>query len=115
MVAKTARTEPAAPARATGPADIAEAAQATMNRSDLQRAYWRRNLWLTLALLTLWFGTTFVAGFYAEALNQIEFLGFPLGFYIFAQGALIVYLVIIVVYVTVMNRMDRRFRVDGRR
>ncbi|MGD9870351.1 MAG: DUF4212 domain-containing protein [Thauera sp.] len=85
-----------------------------MRRTELQRAYWRRNLLLTLGLLVIWFGTTFVAGYYAEALNRVSFMGFPLGFYIFAQGALLVYLIIIVIYVTVMNRTDRRFRIDGR-
>jgi len=41
-------------------------------------------------------------------------MGFPLGFYIFAQGSMITYLVIIAIYVTVMNRLDRRYRVKQR-
>ena len=86
-----------------------------MKLTDAQRRYWRLNLLLTFGLLALWFGVTFVTGYYANELNAISFLGFPLGFYMFAQGSLVVYLLIIVVYVVVMNRLDRRYGVAERR
>lgn len=86
-----------------------------MKLDERQRAYWRRNLTLTLTLLSVWFGVTFVGGYYAAELNTVSFLGFPLGFYLFAQGSLLIYLVIIVIYVYAMNRLDRQFRVDTRR
>ena len=86
-----------------------------MKLTDAQRTYWRLNLLLTFGLLALWFGVTFVTGYYANELNAISFLGFPLGFYMFAQGSLVVYLLIIVVYVVVMNRLDRRYGVAERR
>lgn len=86
-----------------------------MKLTERHRAYWRRNLALTLALLAAWFLVTFVAGFYAEALNTRTFLGFPLGFYILAQGSLITYLVIIAIYVFVMGRLDRKYGVAERR
>ena len=86
-----------------------------MKLTDAQRRYWRLNLLLTFGLLALWFGVTFVTGYYASELNAISFLGFPLGFYMFAQGSLVVYLLIIVVYVVVMNRLDRRYGVAERR
>lgn len=85
-----------------------------MNLTERHRAYWRSNLLLTLLLLLIWFGVTFVAGYFANELNSVQFLGFPLGFYIFAQGALITYLIIVGVYVLVMNRLDRRYRVKQR-
>jgi len=86
-----------------------------MRLDERQRAYWRRNLRLTLTLLSVWFVVTFVGGFYAAELNTLSFLGFPLGFYLFAQGSLLIYLVIIVIYVFAMNRLDRQFRIDTRR
>ena len=86
-----------------------------MKLSERQRAYWRSNLLLTFCLLLIWFGVTFVIGYYANEFNTISFLGFPLGFYMFAQGSLVVYLLIIVVYVVVMNRLDRRYGVAERR
>lgn len=86
-----------------------------MRLTERHRAYWRRNLALTLTLLGVWFAITFVAGYFADELNRVSFLGFPLGFYIFAQGSLIVYLVIIAIYVVTMNRLDRRYGVNERR
>lgn len=86
-----------------------------MDLTPRHRAYWRRNLWLTATLLTVWFAGTFVAGYYADELNDVSFLGFPLGFYIFAQGSLIAYLVLIGIYVIVMNWLDRRYGVSERR
>lgn len=86
-----------------------------MNLTERHRAYWRHNLRLTAALLAVWFGVTFVAGYYADDLNHYSFLGFPLGFYVFAQGSLIAYLVIIAIYVRAMNRLDREFGVGERR
>ncbi|MFT3759107.1 DUF4212 domain-containing protein [Thauera sp.] len=86
----------------------------TTELSTAQRAYWRRNLLLTCGLLAVWFVVTFVAGYFADELNTLHFLGFPLGFYILAQGSLVVYLLIIMVYVVVMGRLDRRYGVGER-
>lgn len=72
-----------------------------------QRRYWRHNVRLTLTLLSAWFLVSFVTGWYATDLNDYEFLGFPLGFYIFAQGGPLVFLAIVFIYVHAMNRLDR--------
>lgn len=71
-----------------------------------QTAYWRRTLGVTTALLAVWFVVTFVASYFARELNAFSFLGFPLGFYMGAQGALIVYLLIVGFYAWYMNRLD---------
>ncbi len=78
-----------------------------MQPRPAQRAYWQRNIRLTVALLCVWFLSTFVAGYFADELNHFTLLGFPVGFYLFAQGSLLIYLVIIGVYVSYMNRLDR--------
>ena len=74
-----------------------------------QRQYWRRNLCLTAILLSIWFVVTFVDSYYARELDRITVFGFPLGFYMGAQGALIVYVLIIGFYAWYMNRLDRQF------
>ncbi|ANQ84313.1 hypothetical protein dqs_1259 [Azoarcus olearius] len=79
------------------------------------RAYWRWTQVLTAVLLTLWFAVTFVSGFYASDLNAHTFLGFPLGFYLLAQGSLIAYVAIIGVYVLAMNWLDCHYGVGERR
>ena len=71
-----------------------------------QKAYWRRTLRLTVALLVIWLVVTFVVSFYARELNKISFLGFPLGFYMGGQGALLIYVLIVGYYAHRMNRLD---------
>ncbi len=73
------------------------------------KRHWRRTLVLTWCLLGLWFAITLVTSFMPNALNQWNFLGFPLGYYMAAQGALLAYLVIIAVHTLIMNRLDRSY------
>jgi putative solute:sodium symporter small subunit len=74
--------------------------------------YWRKNLVITAILLAVWFVATFVEAWYARELNQYSFLGFPLGFYMSAQGSLIIYVVIIYVYARYMQKLDKEYNVD---
>ena len=82
-----------------------------MELTEKHREYWRKNLFITAILLAIWFVVTFVEGWYARELNNISFLGFPLGFYMSAQGSLIVYVVLIWTYAIYMNRLDREYGV----
>jgi putative solute:sodium symporter small subunit len=66
---------------------------------------WRRNRWLIAALLTLWTGVTFGVPYFGKNLH-FKFFGWPFSFWMAAQGALLVYLLIIVVYGKLMNRWD---------
>lgn len=77
-----------------------------------QKRYWQKTLLLTGLLLVVWFLVTFVATFFSAALNQLTFLGLPLGYFMAAQGSLIVYIVLIGLYALLMNRLDRQFGVD---
>jgi len=79
---------------------------------ERRKEYWRRTLRITAILLAIWFLVTYVVIFFAVPLNQITFLGFPLAFYMGAQGSLAVYVVIIVFYAWYMNRLDREFGVS---
>ena len=82
-----------------------------MQLTEQHREYWRKNVRLTAILLSIWFVVTFVVGFYARELAQITFFGWPFSFYMGAQGALIIYVVIIVFYATYMNRLDKEYDV----
>ncbi len=86
-----------------------------MELTEKHLAYWRKTRILTTVLLGVWFVVTFVGGYFAISLNEFELFGFPFGFYLFAQGALIVYLLIIGIYVLAMNRLDRLYGVAERR
>lgn len=82
-----------------------------MQLTEKHREYWSRNLTITAVLLAIWFIVTYVLGFFARELNAIVIGGFPLGFYMGAQGSLIIYVVIIWYYARHMNRLDKEYGV----
>lgn len=82
-----------------------------MQLTDRHREYWSRTLNLTLVLLAIWFVVTYVFGFFARELNQIVIFGFPLEYYMGAQGALIIYIAIIGFYAKKMGQLDREYGV----
>lgn len=77
--------------------------------SARQQAYWRATLRLTATLLLVWASVSFLPGWFADEMNSLVFLGWPLGFYMAAQGALIVFLVIVWIYDRWMTRLERRY------
>ena len=73
-------------------------------------AYWRANLKIMTGLLVIWFSVSFGCGIlFVDALNEIQFFGWQLGFWFSQQGAIYVFVILIFVYVALMNRLDRRF------
>lgn len=68
--------------------------------------YWKKNLRITGILLFIWFVVTFVMAFYARELATINFFGWPLSFYMAAQGSLIIYVLIIGFYAKYMRKLD---------
>ena len=83
-----------------------------MQLTEKHHEYWRKNLVITAILLGVWFIATFVEAWYARELNQITFLGFPLGFYMSAQGSLAIYVIIIGIYAYLMRKLDLEYNVD---
>lgn len=81
-----------------------------MQLTDRHRQYWHKNLQITAVLLAIWFFVTFVIGFFARDLN-FTFFGWPFSFWVAAQGALIVYVVIIWYYARYMNKLDNEYGV----
>lgn len=82
---------------------------AELNEQQKQE-YWRYNMRLTAILLAIWFVVAYLlSGVFAGELNRLTFLGFPLGYYMAAQGSLIVFVVEIAVYARLMNRLDERY------
>ena len=76
---------------------------------DKQR-HWRKVRSMTAWLLLLWLATTFCAAFFARELAGLSVFGWPLSFYLAAQGASLIYLAILAVYALRMRRLDRDFR-----
>ena len=74
--------------------------------------YWRRTRRLTFFLLFFWAAVTFGLTWYAREINEFVILGFPLGFYMAAQGALVIYMLIIWFYNRAMRKLDAEFGVE---
>ena len=83
----------------------------SMELSARHQEYWRKNVRLTLILLSIWFVVTYVVGFFARDLS-FNFFGWPFSFYMGAQGSLIIYVIIIWFYARYMNRLDQEYGVD---
>jgi putative solute:sodium symporter small subunit len=80
-----------------------------------RKDYWRRNLRLMVILLSIWFIVSFGCGIlFVDQLNKIEINDFPLGFWFAQQGSIYTFVVLILVYAVLMDRLDDRFRVSER-
>jgi putative solute:sodium symporter small subunit len=74
--------------------------------SEHQRAYWAENMRLVLILLFIWFIAAYAHPPFADALNNIQILtGFPLGYWLAAQGSLVIFVILIFIYALVMNNV----------
>jgi len=65
-----------------------------------------------LVMLAIWALASFGVHFFVTELNTIRFLGFPLGFYMAAQGSLIIFVVMLFVFARVQNGIDEEFGVE---
>jgi putative solute:sodium symporter small subunit len=76
---------------------------------DRHRLLWRRTRRVTALLLAVWLSANLAGPWLARPLNGVHLAGLPLGYWLAAQGFLLLYLVIIVAYVVWMNRLEARF------
>jgi putative solute:sodium symporter small subunit len=75
-----------------------------------KKQYWRYNIKLTTVLLAIWFVVTFlISGIWAGWFNQWTIIGFPLGYYMAAQGSLAIFVIEIAVYAYLMNKKDEEY------
>ena len=80
--------------------------------SDIERArrvHWRKTFWLTVVVLAIWVVFSFGVHWIAKDLNNYTFIGFPLGFYLAAQGSLIVFVVTIFVQNWIQDMIDNAY------
>lgn len=79
-----------------------------------QRLYWKSVQLFTVGLLSLWFLTSFGAGIiFREFLDQYFIGGAPLGFWFAQQGAIYVFLIIIIIYCLGMNYLEKKYGLDN--
>lgn len=57
--------------------------------------HWSKTRNLTILVLIIWAIFAFILPWHAKSLNEMSFLGFPLGYYLCVQGSLIVFVLLI--------------------
>lgn len=83
-----------------------------MNRLN-HKKYWRENLKYLAILLSIWFLVSYGFGILlVDELNTIRLGGFKLGFWFAQQGSIYVFVVLIFVYVWLMNRLDKKYKLN---
>ena len=75
---------------------------------NLER-HWAETRGLTTWILILWFIFSMGIFFFANSLNSITFFGWPFGFYMAAQGSLVIFVVLIVVLNIKQEKIDEKF------
>jgi putative solute:sodium symporter small subunit len=104
----TEQTLPPPPAHLE--ADAGATAQRQLSLLAARARHWQRTRSLTALLLALWLATSFCTVFFARELAQLSVFGWPLSFYLAAQGAALIYLAILGTYALALRRFDLRFK-----
>jgi putative solute:sodium symporter small subunit len=66
---------------------------------------WHARQRITAVLLAVWFAVTFGVAYFARQLDGVVW-GWPFSFWVAAQGATFVYLVLVCIYAWLMGRVD---------
>ncbi|EKF40323.1 DUF4212 domain-containing protein [Nitratireductor indicus] len=83
-----------------------------MSANDAESAkdrYWAKTRNLTIVVLVLWAFFSLVIPWLVGPLNKFTFIGFPLGYYMIAQGSLIAFVVMIWVQNWRQDAIDDEF------
>lgn len=76
--------------------------------SPAQTAYWRRIQRLTGVLLLIWALVAFGLTYFARSLS-FKFFGWPFGFWVAAQGAILVFIAIVAYYAYATRKLDELY------
>ncbi len=76
------------------------------NLPEIDADHWRKTRGLTVIVLVVWAAFALGVHIFAEALNGVTFLGFPLGYYMGAQGSLIAFVLLIFVHNWAQDEID---------
>ncbi len=72
-----------------------------------QVEHWTRTKRLMWIHLAIWFVFAYVVHWFAQDLNKFSVFDFPLGFYMAAQGSLVVFVVQLFIFSKQQEKIDR--------
>jgi putative solute:sodium symporter small subunit len=76
------------------------------------QGYWSKTMNLMYVMMGLWVFFGYVIHVFVKPLNGIVIAGFPLGFYMAAQGSLIAFVVMLFWFARRQDQIDREFGVN---
>ncbi len=77
---------------------------------DSAQSYWKGNLKIVISLLAIWFFISFVCGILlVDFLDNFRIGGFKLGFWIAQQGSIFVFVILILAYIRLMDKLDAKY------
>lgn len=68
--------------------------------------HWSRTRSLTIITLFIWIIFSFVIHWFSPQLNEYRFLGYPLGYYMAAQGSPVIFVLLIIWSVRRQEQID---------
>ncbi len=77
-----------------------------MNDMSRRVEHWQRTKTLMIITLSIWFIFSFVVHWFANSLNAVTFFGWPLGFYMAAQGSEIIFVVTLFWFARAQHKID---------
>jgi len=81
-----------------------------MSANDSQQTlHWAKTRNLMIIHIVIWFIFSFVVHWIAPSLNKFTFNSFPVGYYMAAQGSLIVFVVQLFIFNWQQDKIDREF------
>ena len=78
-----------------------------MSEADNKVIHWNRTRSLMIIHMVIWFFFSFVVHWIAPQLNKFSFIGFPLGFYMAAQGSLAAFVIQLFIFNWQQEKIDR--------
>ena len=71
--------------------------------------HWEKTKRLMMLTLGIWFIFSIVIFMFGESLNNGSFLGYPLAYYMCAQGSIIIFVVLIFWFANRQEKIDEEF------
>ena len=71
-----------------------------------EKTHWKKLRSLTYILLAIWFAVSFSIIIFARELSGLSLFGWPVSFYMAAQGSILIYLLLIAIYAIVTKKID---------
>ncbi len=71
--------------------------------------HWEKTKGLMMLTLSIWFIFSIVIFMFGESLNNGSFLGYPLAYYMCAQGSIVIFVILIFWFANRQEKIDEEF------